>query len=279
MAVAVAGRSDLSRELVARLLARGDPRILQALAANSELRLDPPTLKLLTEAAKDDFIVARELIGRDPPGGVSEALFLFATREERGGDPALGLPVGHADWRRRSPAAPGRSRARAGGLCGRPRIARGSWRRWRRRWRPARTACARSSPTKAASRWRSRSAALGLPLERASRILLADPPALFLRRREAARAARSHRLDSTSRRRHHRRGDDGRAAGARGRAPRRGAGRADVAGGRLAKGGAARQRVARGRPRSFGKTRLSALRLRDAVDEAAALAVFDLDDP
>ncbi len=83
MAVAVAGRSDLTRELVARLLARGDSRILQALAANPELRLDPPTLKLLTEAAKDDFIVARELIGRDPPGGVSEALFLFATREER----------------------------------------------------------------------------------------------------------------------------------------------------------------------------------------------------
>jgi len=37
----------------------------------------------LTEAARDDFTVARELIGRDPPGGVSEALFLFATREER----------------------------------------------------------------------------------------------------------------------------------------------------------------------------------------------------
>ncbi len=83
MAVAVAGRADLSRDLVARLLARGDPRILQALAANPELRLDPPTLKLLTEAARDDFTVARELIGRDPPGGVSEALFLFATREER----------------------------------------------------------------------------------------------------------------------------------------------------------------------------------------------------
>ena len=83
MAVAVAGRSDLSRELIARLLARGDSRILQALAANPELRLDPPTLKLLTEAARDDFTVARELIGRDPPGGVSEALFLFATREER----------------------------------------------------------------------------------------------------------------------------------------------------------------------------------------------------
>jgi len=83
MAVAVAGRSDLSRELVARLLARGDSRILQALAANPELRLDAPTLKLLTEAARDDFTVARELIGRDPPGGVSEALFLFATREER----------------------------------------------------------------------------------------------------------------------------------------------------------------------------------------------------
>jgi len=83
MAVAVAGRADLSRDLVTRLLARGDPRILQALAANPELRLDPPTLKLLTEAARDDLIVARELIGRDPPGGVSEALFLFATREER----------------------------------------------------------------------------------------------------------------------------------------------------------------------------------------------------
>jgi uncharacterized protein (DUF2336 family) len=83
MAVAVAGRADLSRELVARLLARSDPRILQALAANPELRLDPPTLKLLTEAARDDFTVARELLGRDAPGGVSEALFLFATREER----------------------------------------------------------------------------------------------------------------------------------------------------------------------------------------------------
>ena len=83
MAVAVAGRSDLSRELVARLLARGDPRILRALAANPELRLDPSTLKLLTEAARDDFVVARELLGRNPPGGVSEALFLFATREER----------------------------------------------------------------------------------------------------------------------------------------------------------------------------------------------------
>ncbi len=83
MAVAVAGRPDLSRELVARLLARGDPRLLRALAANPELRLDPPTLKLLTEAARDDFVVARELLGRNPPGGVSEALFLFATREER----------------------------------------------------------------------------------------------------------------------------------------------------------------------------------------------------
>ena len=83
MAVAVAGRSDLSRDLVARLLARGDSRILQALAANPELRLDPLTLKLLTEAARDDFIVARELLGRESPGGPREALFLFATREER----------------------------------------------------------------------------------------------------------------------------------------------------------------------------------------------------
>ncbi|ARN79750.1 DUF2336 domain-containing protein [Methylocystis bryophila] len=83
MAVAVAGRADLSRELVAKLLARGDPRILRALAANPELRLDPPTLKLLTEAARDDFVVARELLGRNPAGGASEALFLFATREER----------------------------------------------------------------------------------------------------------------------------------------------------------------------------------------------------
>jgi uncharacterized protein (DUF2336 family) len=83
MAVAVAGRSDLSRDLVARLLARGDSRVLQALAANPELRLDPPTLKLLTEAARDDFVVARELLGRESPGGPRETLFLFATREER----------------------------------------------------------------------------------------------------------------------------------------------------------------------------------------------------
>jgi uncharacterized protein (DUF2336 family) len=83
MAVAVAGRADLSRELIGRLLQRGDPRVVQALAANPELRLDPQTLKLLTEAARDDAAVARGLITRDLPGGPREALFLSATREER----------------------------------------------------------------------------------------------------------------------------------------------------------------------------------------------------
>jgi uncharacterized protein (DUF2336 family) len=84
-ALAVASRPALSREIVAALVARADHKIARALAGNSDVRLDPASLRVLTQLGRDDPTLARSLLDRNAPELDRAALFLAATREERAG--------------------------------------------------------------------------------------------------------------------------------------------------------------------------------------------------
>ncbi|HYA79572.1 MAG TPA: DUF2336 domain-containing protein, partial [Methylocystis sp.] len=83
LAAAIARRPDLSRETVAALSARSEPKVLRALAANRLLRLDPATLRALMQSARDDLVLARILLDRDDLDLDPEPLFLAATAGER----------------------------------------------------------------------------------------------------------------------------------------------------------------------------------------------------
>lgn len=83
LACAVARRSDLDREIVARLIQRRETEALRALAANCAVRLDSAARRVLIQAARDDVTLARSLLDRDDFDADNEALFLAATRHER----------------------------------------------------------------------------------------------------------------------------------------------------------------------------------------------------
>jgi uncharacterized protein (DUF2336 family) len=82
-AAAIARRSDLDRSVIAMLASRRESEILRSLAANKNARLDPATLRTLTQAARDDLRLGRILLDRDEAGLDPEPLFLAATHMER----------------------------------------------------------------------------------------------------------------------------------------------------------------------------------------------------
>jgi len=82
-ASAIARRSDLDRTTVAMLASRREAEILRSLAANKTARLDPATLRALTQSARDDLRLARILLDRNEAGLDPEPLFLAATHMER----------------------------------------------------------------------------------------------------------------------------------------------------------------------------------------------------
>ena len=82
-AAAIARRADLDRMVVAMLASRREVEILQSLAANKNARLDPATLRALTQAARDDLQLGRILLDRGESALDAEPLFLAATHMER----------------------------------------------------------------------------------------------------------------------------------------------------------------------------------------------------
>jgi uncharacterized protein (DUF2336 family) len=83
VAAAIARREGLTREIVSALAARGETKVLRALAANHLARLDPGALRALMQAARDDPGLARVLLDRDDLDLDPEPLFLAATQPER----------------------------------------------------------------------------------------------------------------------------------------------------------------------------------------------------
>ena len=84
MAVAVAGRPDLTHETVASLAARPEPEVLRALAANAAAPLVPDTARYLVRRARDDEALGRALLDRDGlPPGIQAPLFLLADSARR----------------------------------------------------------------------------------------------------------------------------------------------------------------------------------------------------
>lgn len=83
LAVALAHRSDLDRETIALLASRSEHEVLRALAANRATHFDASARRALTQAARDDAILARTLLDRDDLDMDAEPLFLAATRLER----------------------------------------------------------------------------------------------------------------------------------------------------------------------------------------------------
>jgi uncharacterized protein (DUF2336 family) len=82
-AAAIARRRNLDRTAIALLASRREPEILRALAANRDARLDPATLRALTQAARDDLQLGRLLLDRNEAGLDPEPLFLAANHMER----------------------------------------------------------------------------------------------------------------------------------------------------------------------------------------------------
>lgn len=82
---ALARRRDLDREIVDALAQSNDAEALRALAANRSAHLDQAARRALTQAARDDLVLARILLDRDDQGIDPEVLFLAATRLERTG--------------------------------------------------------------------------------------------------------------------------------------------------------------------------------------------------
>lgn len=82
-AAAISRRPDLDRPAIAALASRKEAEILHALAANRNARLDPATLRNLTQTARDDLRLGRILLDRNEAGLDLEPLFLAATHMER----------------------------------------------------------------------------------------------------------------------------------------------------------------------------------------------------
>ena len=83
LALAIARRRDLDREIVAALGSRSERDVLRALAANRVAHLDAASRRALALAARDDIPLARMLLDRDDLEIDPEPLFLAATRLER----------------------------------------------------------------------------------------------------------------------------------------------------------------------------------------------------
>ncbi len=85
LARAVACRMDLDREMVDALAHRSERDILRELAANRSAHLDAAARRALTQAGRDDLVLARMLLDRDDLDLEPGPLFLAATRLERVG--------------------------------------------------------------------------------------------------------------------------------------------------------------------------------------------------
>lgn len=83
LAVAIAHRRDLDREIVNALASRSEAEALRALAANGAAHFDASARRALAQAGRDDLTLARILLDRDDLEINAEPLFLAATRLER----------------------------------------------------------------------------------------------------------------------------------------------------------------------------------------------------
>lgn len=101
MAMAVAGRPDLSAEAVENLIRRPEAEVLRAVAGNAAAPLAPEAFRYLVRRARDDDALGRLLLRR-PEGGAADraplffaadsaeraAIILAARREDLGPEPA-----------------------------------------------------------------------------------------------------------------------------------------------------------------------------------------------
>ncbi len=83
MALAVAGRPDLSAEAVASLIDRPEPEVLLAVAENAAAPVDAPAFRYLVRRARGDEALGRALLGREGHVAERAPLFLLATSEQR----------------------------------------------------------------------------------------------------------------------------------------------------------------------------------------------------
>ncbi len=83
IAMALARRRNLGRDVVAALAARTEPPVLRALAENRDAHIDSAARRALALAARDDVSLARILLDRVDFEIDPEPLFLAATRSER----------------------------------------------------------------------------------------------------------------------------------------------------------------------------------------------------
>lgn len=81
---AVARRNDLDGATVAALAQRREPETLRALVENRTAHFDDQARRALIETARDDMGFGRMLLDRADFGAGDEALFLAASRSERG---------------------------------------------------------------------------------------------------------------------------------------------------------------------------------------------------
>ena len=87
-ACAVAGRSDLDREITSILAGRPEREVARALAANAEAPLAIEDMRLLISRGREDQTLAQALLGRGGPNGGGLGLehlplYLSATSEQR----------------------------------------------------------------------------------------------------------------------------------------------------------------------------------------------------
>ncbi len=83
MALAVAGRPDLSAEAVTSLIDRPEPEVLLAVAENAAAPIDAPAFRYLVRRARGDEGLGRALLRREGHAAERAPLFLLATSEQR----------------------------------------------------------------------------------------------------------------------------------------------------------------------------------------------------
>lgn len=83
MALAVAGRPDLSADAVASLIDRPEPEVLLAVAENAAAPIGPEAFRYLVRRARDDDALGRSLLRRDGTEAERTPLFLAADSAQR----------------------------------------------------------------------------------------------------------------------------------------------------------------------------------------------------
>ncbi len=83
MALAVAGRPDLSAEAVASLIDRPEPEVVRAVAENAAAPIGPDAFRYLVRRARDDDALGRALLGREGTAAERAPLFLAADSAQR----------------------------------------------------------------------------------------------------------------------------------------------------------------------------------------------------